>query len=159
LPLAAGAQLCEVGQRPGSTLLFPYFEVDLSRPDGLTTLISVNSASETPTLARVVLWTNWAVPELAFDLYLDPKDVQTINLRDVFSGRLPSTSGAGLFQFGSCPTNPPSYALTPTQVSDLVNAFSSEPDLGSGSGCPTSMRSVQHAHGYITVDTVGRCTG
>ena len=39
----------------------------------------------------MVLWTNWGVPSLAFDVYLTGYDVQTINLRDLFAGKLPQT--------------------------------------------------------------------
>src|SRR5262245_39692581 len=83
---------CRTAEQPAATLLIPYFEVDLQRADGATTLISVNNASSRPAVARVVLWTDWGAPTLAFDVYLTGYDVQSLNLRDLFQGRLPATS-------------------------------------------------------------------
>ena len=85
---------CRVANQPAATLLVPYFEVDLNDPDGATTLFSVNNASAKPALARMVLWTDWGVPTLAFDIYLTGYDVQTLNLRDLFTGTLPRTGPA-----------------------------------------------------------------
>ena len=82
---------CRLADQPAATMLIPYFEVDLGDPAGQTTLFSVNNASAKSTLARVVLWTNWGVPTLAFDVYLTGYDVQTLNLRDLFAGKLPQT--------------------------------------------------------------------
>ena len=82
---------CRVANQPAATLLIPYFEVDLADPAGQTTLLSVNNASSKSALARVVLWTDWGVPTLAFDVYLTGYDVQTINVRDLFTGNLPAT--------------------------------------------------------------------
>src|SRR6202158_4402924 len=92
-PLAASDMTgnCRLGNQPAATLLVPYFEVDLGHPAGRTTLVSVNNAGPRPVLARMVLWTDWGVPTLAFDIYLTGYDVQTLNLRDVFHGNLPST--------------------------------------------------------------------
>ncbi|HEV2844885.1 MAG TPA: hypothetical protein VG477_08575, partial [Thermoanaerobaculia bacterium] len=93
VPVSAGVLEgnCRVADQPAATLLIPYFEVDLSDSSGMTTLVSVNNASMKPSLARVVLWTDWGVPTLAFDLYLTGYDVQTLNLRDLFQGKLPVT--------------------------------------------------------------------
>src|SRR5262245_37716942 len=75
---AAGAIQCGVGGRPGSTLLYPYFELDPTRPDGLTTLLSIGNDSPTATLTRFVFWTQWATPGYVFDLLLEPFEVRTI---------------------------------------------------------------------------------
>ena len=82
---------CRVANQPAATLLIPYFSVDLVHPAGRTTMFSVNNASAKPALARVVLWTDWGVPTLAFDVYLTGYDVQTINVRDLFRGDVPVT--------------------------------------------------------------------
>ena len=42
---AAWAGSCSLDDRPGATLLLPYFEVDLDDPLGRTTLFSVNNAA------------------------------------------------------------------------------------------------------------------
>src|SRR5436305_10978415 len=90
----AAAKTCALDVVPAATLLLPYFEVDLASPGGETTLISIDNASDQGVLAHVVLWTDWGVPTLAFDLYLTGYDVQTLNLRDLFSGTLPRTGPA-----------------------------------------------------------------
>src|SRR3954463_16421884 len=99
LPVLAGslpavAKTCAVDAVPAATLLLPYFEVDLTKPGGRTTLMAINNASDKAALAHVVLWTDLGVPTLAFDIYLTGYDVQTINLRDLFAGHLPATADA-----------------------------------------------------------------
>jgi hypothetical protein len=95
LALAAPAQavICTIDAVPAATLLLPYFEVDLSNPNGLTTLFSVNNASATAVLVHVVLWSDLSVPVLDFNVYLTGYDVQSVNLRDIIiNGNLPQTA-------------------------------------------------------------------
>ena len=66
---------------PASTLLLPYFEVDLEHSSGVNTLFSINNASASAAVAHVTVWTDWSFPTLDFDVYLTGFDVQTINLR------------------------------------------------------------------------------
>src|SRR6185295_12439602 len=73
----------------------PYFEVDRQNASGRTTLISIANAGDKAALAHVVLWTDLGVPSLAFDVYLTGYDVETINFRDLFNGRLPATASVG----------------------------------------------------------------
>src|SRR4051795_13302792 len=79
VPVSAGVVEgnCRLANQPAATLLIPYFEADLSDPSGQNTLISVNNASSKSALARVVLWTDWGIPTLAFDIFLTGYDVQT----------------------------------------------------------------------------------
>jgi hypothetical protein len=91
----ASAEFCAADTVPAATLLLPYFEVDLANPAGKTTLFSINNALASAGLAKVTLWTDWAIPTLSFDVYLTGYDVQTINLRDIFNGVLPVTADAG----------------------------------------------------------------
>src|SRR5215813_8349189 len=102
LPSAAGVfdGNCRVANQPAATLLIPYFEVDLANSGGQSTLFSVNNASSKPVLSRVVLWTDWGVPTLAFDVYLTGYDVQTFNVRDLLNGNLPET-GPGVSNTGT----------------------------------------------------------
>src|SRR3954468_13555555 len=74
---------------PAATLLVPYFEVELNNPGGKTTLFSINNSSATAVLAHVTLWSDLSVPTLAFNVYLTGYDLQTINVRDLFSGNMP----------------------------------------------------------------------
>src|SRR3978361_480438 len=97
--LALGGQalavICAIDEVPAATLLLPYFDVDLSNPNGETTLFSVNNASATAVLAHVVVWSDLSVPVLDFNVYLTGYDVQSINIRDILAGALPQTASAG----------------------------------------------------------------
>lgn len=88
------AELCSLDAVPAATLLLPYFEVDLDDPAGVTTFFSINNAEGAPALAHVVFWTDWSYPTLAFDVYLTGYDVVSINVRDVFEGKIPMTADA-----------------------------------------------------------------
>lgn len=172
-PLSAGvvSNNCRLADQPAATLLIPYFEVDLNRADGLTTLISINNASSKPALARVVMWTDWGVPTLAFDVYLTGYDIQSFNLRDVFVGSLPATGpatsprgplsdeGAG---FTGCEA-PPSATLTAAERETLRAAHTGQPLPGTSPAIclgskPAAAANAKLATGYVTVDMVNRCT-
>lgn len=99
----AFAAMNTIDQVPAATLLLPYFEVDLDPDgdgincndggDGVTTLFSINNASQAPQLAHVNVFTDLSRLGLDFDVYLTGYDVQTINLRDIFcNGDLPATA-------------------------------------------------------------------
>src|SRR4029077_842888 len=99
LMMAAGqarAVICTGDDVPAATLLLPYFEVDGTNPNGVTTLFSINNASATAILAHVTVWTDLSYPVLDFNVYLTGYDVQSINLRDILlNGVLPQTASAG----------------------------------------------------------------
>lgn len=174
VPSAAGVLEgnCRLANQPAATLLIPYFEVDLNNPSGQNTLFSVNNSSAKPALARVVLWTDWGVPTLAFDVYLTGYDVQTFNVRDLFSGKLPATgpeaSNVGLLSeagtlFAGCGNSGAagvSPAPSPTDVAWLRSAHTGQPvattpsSLCAGSGSTGPGMAI----GYITVDAVNRCS-
>ncbi|MEM8998540.1 MAG: hypothetical protein AAGF23_27385, partial [Acidobacteriota bacterium] len=124
-PVAAQLQAgeCPVPPGLGATLLFPYFEVDLSDPNGVNTVLSVNNGVSVPTLTRLVVWTDWGVPTLAFDIYLEAFDVQTLSVRSLFDGSVPSTgAGQDLSAFEFCNTFPPDHTnpiLTSQEVGQL----------------------------------------
>lgn len=166
VPAFAVGVKCDAGpnHKPGATLLFPYFEVDLDNPAGRTTLLSVNNVLTTPILARVQIWTDWAIPVLGFDLYLLGSDVQTINLRDVLTtGTLPVTgTGFNLDAFPGCATEPPTQAAgrLPAALLDSLRAdVTGKPNLLAGGLCAGHPHGDDHARGYVTVDVVNRCTG
>jgi hypothetical protein len=166
------ADACSLENLPAATLLLPYFEVDLDNPLGLTTLFSINNASATAVLANVVVWTDLGVPTVNFTVYLTGYDVQTINLRDVFAGTLPSTATSGQdpsdtispkgqfsqdISFFSCFGLLPYQALPASFVEHLRAAhtgrFSSLLN-----GCSGQNLGDGRARGYVTVDTVNHCT-
>lgn len=151
----AAAQ-CEVGSRPGATLLYPYFEVDTTRANGLTTLLSVNNASASFVLARVVIWSDWSDPILSFEILLKPHAVQTLNLRDVLGGSLPSTGDPELLQIPGCLDHGPSYPpLSSEQWHGLLAGLGGGPT----GCCVCEWYGDYHARGFITVDVVNRCHG
>ncbi len=106
--LALGGQtfgeLCTIDAVPAAPLLLPYFEVSLNSIDGVDevqaersvdTFFSVNNASAAPTVAHVVLWGDWSLPSIDFDIFLTGYDVETVSLSNVFNnGALPITSHA-----------------------------------------------------------------
>jgi len=146
---------CGSGATPSATLLVPYFEVDLTAGDHQTTLFAVTNAGTHATLAHVVLWTDWGVPTLAFDLFLAADDVQSINLRDLFAGLLPATGG-GSFAGCSDPLTLPT--LDTTALAKLRQQHTGQPDdagncAGSGRG------GANLATGYVTVDVAQACSG
>ena len=48
-------------------------------------MLAIGNGFVYPRLARVILWTDWGVPTLAFDVYLPGLDVQSFNVRGRFS--------------------------------------------------------------------------
>lgn len=72
-----------------SDLLLPYFEVDLEGP-GVTTLVAVVNTSDEEVPVVFDLYTNWGNGVLSVPLVLQPRAVQSVNLRDWLTGsRLP----------------------------------------------------------------------
>lgn len=168
-PTEALATACRLGVQPAATLLVPWFEVDLGSAQGPTTLIAVTNTDSAPRLARVTLWTDWAVPTTSFDLYLTGFDVTTLNLRDVFVGQLPGTGSeesphgvlsGGATAFEGCTTHDLATDLTPARAAHVRSRHLGEPSP-IDSLCAASPRSGAHrqlATGYVTVDVVRRCS-
>lgn len=171
----ASAEFCSVDTVPAATLLLPYFEVDLTDPAGKTTLFSINNALSSAGLAKVTLWTDWAIPTLSFDVYLTGYDVQTINLRDIFNGILPVTADDGR---DPADTISPQGALSQdVSLASCAGIFPySTPTLPAllqqhlrtshtGERSPIYNRCVGEDHsgselvrGYVTVDAAQRCS-
>ncbi|HEY3567190.1 MAG TPA: hypothetical protein VGP73_04585 [Thermoanaerobaculia bacterium] len=179
LPVLAGprptmAKTCTVDVVPAATLLLPYFEVDLTKPGGRTTLISINNASDRAKLAHVVLWTDLGVPTLAFDVYLTGYDVQTINLRDLFTaGTLPATADASQDRqdtispkgqlsedigIPGCEGLLPPAPLSPDVVSHLTRAHQGLASPLLGGKCAGQAVGDSIERGYVTVDVTRRCS-
>jgi hypothetical protein len=172
LPLhAAFGRICSLDKAPAATLLLPYFEVDLDRPLGRTTLFSVNNAVSTAVLTNITLWSDLGVPTLWFQMYLTGYDVQTINLRDVFNGLLPQTASAGQdpldvisprgslsqdIDFPSCVGVFP-FSTLPGSFSDHLRRAHTGKFSPLLDGCAGQGLGDNVARGYITVDTVSRC--
>jgi hypothetical protein len=160
---------------PAATLLLPYFQVD---PDGTaatgtTTLMSINNASATAILAHVTVWSDLAVPVMAFNMYLTGFDAQTLDLQQVLTGHLPRTASAGQDQqdmisphgdfsqdinFASCTGQlPPPDTLDPDFIAHIRASLSGGNSSLLG-GCAGRSFGDTRLRGYITVDTVNNCT-
>ena len=153
---------CPVPAGLGATLLFPYFEVDLNDANGTTTVLSINNGTAAPTLTRVVLWTDWGIATMAFDVYLVPFDVQTVNVRSLLDGTVPSTgAGEDLSGFDFCDAFPPDHA-NPILTSDEIGQLRADHTGTVGpvfSDCVGDAKGDNVARGYITVDVVDECSG
>lgn len=169
----ASARTCASDVVPAATLLLPYFEVDLGNASGRTTLFSVNNVVDRAVLTHVVLWTDLGVPTLAFDLYLTGFDVQTINLRDVFSGQLPRTASHSQdpsdtispqgelsqdVSFASCAGVLPPPAPSAAVVDHLRKAHQGLASPLLEGKCAAQPLRDGIARGYVTVDVVSRCS-
>ncbi|MEM1178602.1 MAG: hypothetical protein AAGM22_09670 [Acidobacteriota bacterium] len=153
---------CAIPPGLGATLLFPYFEVDLNDVNGVNTVLSINNGLANAALTRVVVWTDWGIPTLAFDVWLDGFDVQTLSVRSLFDGTIPSTgAGEDLSPFGFCDQFPPDHAnpvLTASQVSQLRADHQGQ--LGPNFiTCVGANFGDGIARGYITVDVTSECAG
>lgn len=170
----AAAMHCAIDQVPAATLLMPYFEVDLSDPNNVTTLLDVTNTSPAATLAHVTIWTDWGVPALGFDLYFTGYDLQIFNLRDVIAnGNLPRTASVAQdpkdtisphgprssdVSYTSCNGVLPPSTLSPAAIADLRAKLKGEPIPSTPTLCAGSPRGNQIARGYVTVDVVTGCT-
>lgn len=171
----ASAEMCVVDVVPAATLLVPYFEVDRGNSSGVTTLFSINNAASEPALAHLIFWTDWGFPTIDFDVFLTGYDVVTVNLRDVFSGNIPITAdeqsdpgdlisphGAPEWDgsFPYCQLFFPLFSnpvITGTAFSRLVYGHLGHlvPQLGN---CVGADHGDNVARGYITIDSVSRCS-
>ncbi len=120
-----------------------------------------------------MLWTDLGVPTLAFDVYLTGYDVQTINLRDLFTGSPPATADAprdrldtvspkGDFSedagFPGCEGLLPPPALSPALVDNLSRAHQGLPLPLQGGKCAAQSFGDGTVRGYVTVDVARRCS-
>ena len=156
---------------PGSTLLLPYFEVDLGNPLGRTTRFWINNASATAILAHVTIWSDLAVPVLAWNVYLTGYDMQLFDMRNILNGTFPRTASAGQdpqdqtspkgqfsqdINFASCSGQIPFSQLPQFYVDYMQEALTGQ--LTNFDGKCYGRPSGNLARGFITVDTVNNCT-
>lgn len=169
----ATAVIGTVDDVPAATLLLPYFEVALDDSNGVNTVLSINNASAAAVLAHVVLWSDLSVPVLDFNIYLTGYDVAQVSLREVLSGHLPlsastgqdptdALSPRGLFSqdvnFPDCTGQLPTPALPANFVDHLRRSLTGQSSPVFGGFCAGRAYGDQIARGYVTVDTVSRCT-
>jgi hypothetical protein len=98
----AGAITCTVDQRPGATLLVPYFQVSVdgsgnvvgTGATALDTIVTIANASSAPMIAHVSVFNQYSELALDFNIALTGFDVQAMRMADVISGTLPVTVNA-----------------------------------------------------------------
>ncbi|MFY9822430.1 MAG: hypothetical protein WAM82_13685 [Thermoanaerobaculia bacterium] len=170
----ASAVICNIDVSPAATLLLPYFEVDLDNPNGLTTLVSVNNASNIAVLAHVVIYSDLSVPVLDFNIYLTGYDVEPINLRYILvNGTLPQTASFGQdpsdtispkgaksqdVNFASCTGQLPPPTLPASFLQHLALSLTGKASPLFGGLCSGRNLGDNIARGYVTIDTVNNCT-
>lgn len=178
VPQTSRAALGALDDMPGSTVLFPYFEVDLGNSSGLDTVLTLQNSSATALLAHTIVWSDEGVASAIFDIYLTGFDVQGFSMRDVLNGNLPQSASAGQdpsdtispqgpfsqdINFASCNANlpypagsiPAPVGMTPA---DLRLALTGAPTTGIAAGmCWGRNVGDGHARGYVTVDLVNHC--
>lgn len=166
-------ELNVVGRDAGTTLLLPYFEVNLAKTDGMTTVFTIGNTSATAILAHVNVMTDVGVLALGFNVYLTGYDIQTINLRDIINGVLPRTASAGQdpqdtisnkgdlsqdINFASCNGQLPPPALPANYLTHIKNSLTGKGTTFYGGNCVGLNYGDSVARGYVTVDTVNNCT-
>jgi len=160
---------------PAATLLYPYFEVDLSNANGKTTVIGLHNTSATAILGRVTIWSNAGLPIYNFNIYLTGYDSQSFDMRAVLNGSLPQTASAGQdptdvispkgiksqdINYASCTGQLPYGAVSPSFVADLQAMLTGKPSTSEFPGqCVGTNAGDNIARGYLTIDTVNSCTG
>ncbi len=174
-PAPSRAAACVLDDPPAATLLLPYFEVDLASSSGQTTLFSVGNSAATAALVNVTLWTDLGVPTLAFPVYLTGYDVETVNLRDVFEGRLPATASTGQdptdtvsprgdlsqdIDLNSCDGILPPQPLTASFTAELRKSHQGLASTlqGPSPRCSGAPLGDGRARGYVTMDLVKSCS-
>lgn len=159
---------------PASTLLYPYFEVDVDHANGVNTLLTVQNASASATMVNFTLWTDYGIPTANFNVYLTGYDVQTISLRDVFKRLPPRTASDGQDpQDTISPQGPISqdinFASCTGYIPDTQDSFISpqlaaahrgqqSTDLFGVGNCGASNYGDGIARGFITADVTNQCT-
>lgn len=159
--MPARAATCADDQKPAATLLLPYFEVNPFAVSRVNTVMTITNADIQPVIAQVVIWSEFSIPVLVFQVYLVSHDLQRINLRNVINGQLPPTFPNTVL-FPSCPPTLPAINPTlPPLVPYLRDALTGQPVVLTGSPVPRVFglnRGDRIARGYVTVDVVNVCT-
>jgi hypothetical protein len=165
---------CDLGNFPAATLLLPYFEVDLDRPQQRTLLLTIANTSRQPQIAKVILWTDSGYPVLDFNIFLTGYDVQSLNLADILvrgvlargtsiaepQGRL-SAGNAANPNFAANVAGACAPGILPGQIpASILSDMRAALTKGTAASCGTARIGGVHpfATGYATVDLVSTCS-
>lgn len=143
-PRQVSAEVCALDPVPAATLLVPYFEVSVPRRCGrgrFDTEVVVTNASAAPQLANVVVWTEWSVPVLSFQLYLTGYDVDSFRLSDILcTGSISNESDEPI-------------TFSESDISHARAVLTGRPSPVTGQ-CASHPEPSGKATGYITIDLV-----
>ena len=159
--LPAYGQFDSYDASPGATLLLPYFEVDVIDANGADTVFRIANASGSFHIAHVVLWTDWGIPTLGFELFLTPFASIDVSLREVFAGQLPPSTP---FLFALPATTSGISAiceadtLSVEQTLRINDAHTGGPAAHFGNMCTGANFGDGIARGFVTVDLMTDCT-
>ncbi len=165
---------CAIDTAPAATLLLPYFEVNLARPQGMNTIFTINNASSAAVLAHLTFWSDLSVPTLDFNVYLTGFDAETFDLRRLFTaGVLPRNASDGQdpadtispqgpfsqdLNFASCTAQLPLPTLSQTLIDHIRAAHTGQSSAILNGKCVGRNYGDRVVRGYVTIDTVNNCT-
>lgn len=86
---------CDISVTPAATLLLPYFEVETGPTRGTDTFFTITNTSPFPQIAHVVVWTDYSVPVLDFNVFLTGYDVQPLSMLDIIVNGVIAPVGNG----------------------------------------------------------------
>ena len=174
-PRPSAAAICTIDPVPAATLLYPFFEVDLANRQVRNTVLAVENVSETPIVAHVTVWSDWAIPVLVWDVYLAGYDVQTVDLAAAFLDGVLTTTGSAVSPHGPLSALPvaflgcnnstsqgngPVYAnpALPVPVRNHVQAALTGRASPLSGRCNGANHGDNVARGYVTIDANDQCT-
>jgi len=179
----ATAVTCTLDQRPGATLLVPYFQVTIDPVTGAydgssllsrDTIVTIANASSAPMVAHVNVYDRQSEIQLDFNIALTGFDVQSMRMSDIITGHLPVTlnsSGDDVCQraAGAVYPNPDGFLRvsptgptnTPATSQDNVNGttnyagtfFSISKALATDCSGTTGALAI----GYVVIDHANYC--
>jgi len=180
---SATAITCTLDQRPGATLLVPYFQVSIDPATGGTigsgelsrdTILTIGNASSAPMIAHVNVYDRFSRIVLDFNVALTGFDIQSMAMSQIISGNLPVTlnsagddvcqrAGGAVYPnpdgfLRVSPTGPTNVPATPQDnINGTTNYsgtfFSVAKDLATN--CNEDVEPL--AIGYIVVDHANYC--
>jgi hypothetical protein len=163
---------CDIGTYPAATLLLPYFEVELGKPENQAsnTIFTVVNTSRLPQITRVTIWTDYGYPTIWFNVFLTGYDAQSFNMYDLLAnGSSPRTSANDHVGDRSLSTNSQHVSLdacgnlggqlTQDALTEVQTALTTgRPSAAALNGCKVGGEHPTLAVGYVTVDVVNSCS-
>ncbi|MDX1744535.1 MAG: hypothetical protein R3324_01240 [Halobacteriales archaeon] len=165
---SAPAAITAIDAKPAATLLLPFFAVDTSSSgsstfpgereapfQGINTVATIHNASGQRVIAHGVLWTDWGVPTISFNVGLQPHGTRELNLHHILEGRLPSLDGFG--DLPDCESgNDPDAIYRDLTPEEVIAAHTGQ--ASAGDQCFGADHGDGKARGYLTIDVVRSCT-